>query len=181
LSRNGTQERAARDKKESVFCIYEARLVYRPNEIKHGELLLAARLRSFGPNQTGPNKPSQASLFACFVNEPDQVEPSQAKLSSFCQIGFGGYNTKLPFVKITSGWRYEMKMFIFSGMFSFYMKIGLPIFVWLNYDKTTSIACVMNIRFTRLVLSIYLSLFLAYPRKTWQAVYHVSSYILCYC
>jgi hypothetical protein len=47
LSGNGIQEGAARDKKESVFCIHGARLVYRPNEIKHGELLLAGSAEVF--------------------------------------------------------------------------------------------------------------------------------------
>jgi hypothetical protein len=39
---------------ESVFCIHEARLVYRPNEIKHGELLLAGSAEVFWPESNTP-------------------------------------------------------------------------------------------------------------------------------
>jgi hypothetical protein len=53
-SGNGTQERAPKDKKESVFCIHEARLVYSPNETKHSELLLAGSAEVFWPESNTP-------------------------------------------------------------------------------------------------------------------------------
>ena len=54
LRRNETLERVVRAKRESVFCIHEARPGNRANEIKHGDLHGAGSAKAFCPISNTP-------------------------------------------------------------------------------------------------------------------------------